>query len=154
MQPDRPNWPHDATDLAYAVYCADGYLQRNGCDFGPSLLNALLFSSEKAALAEAEPKDEVVPVWLLSYIDNDPSRDVSPMVFRCQDESLALLRVLYENTEGISFRELSERTELREGDLRRWLEDGAPDEMDVEALVRVADALGFEVCFKTKGAEA
>ena len=147
---DRPPWPHDTTRLAYAVYCADGYLQKNGCDFGPSLLGALLYSSEAEAWAEAEPKDEVVSIRLLSYIDNDPSRDVSPAVLRCQVESLALLRILYENTGDISFRDLSARTELSEGDLRRWLEDGAPDEMDVEALVRVADALGFEVVLRKK----
>ena len=78
---------------------------------------------------------------------------ISSLVLRCQDESLALLRTLHENTEGVSFRELSARTELREDDLRRWLEDGAPDEMDVEALVRVADALELEVVLRKNGVE-
>jgi hypothetical protein len=73
--------------------------------------------------------------------------DLETIVFDAQDQSLTLMEALFERMGvcDVDFTELAARTELDADSLERCILLGAPDEMDVDALVRVAIALGWRV---------
>ncbi len=73
--------------------------------------------------------------------------DLDNLIFDAQNQSLTLMEALFERMSvcGVDFTELAARTELDADSLERCILLGAPDEMDLEALVRVAIALGWRV---------
>jgi hypothetical protein len=73
--------------------------------------------------------------------------DLDNLIFDAQDQSLTLMEALLERMRvvGIDFVELAARTDLDADSLERCILLGAPDEMDVDALARVAIALGWRV---------
>ena len=88
--------------------------------------------------------------------------DRDKLVLGCQDASLALLRKLflsafYDEGSPVAFstiEALAEHTELRDDprgvNLDRVLRQGAPDEIDLEAFIRVAYALGYNVVLEER----
>jgi len=64
-----------------------------------------------------------------------------------QDKAIDLVEVFRHRIEqsGICYTHLAELTELDAEDLRHWIENGAPNEIDLVTACRVASATGLSV---------
>lgn len=82
--------------------------------------------------------------------------ELDKLVFDCQEESIALVMALGKvmRERGLSGLDIARQTELlqnnAEHEMWRVFQAGAPDEIDLEAFVRVAYLLGYKVVLEER----